>query len=42
AVRSAERLVDKAPSCLAVGHGHFLASPEQSMKLAIQKAKKGV
>ncbi|OZS77061.1 hypothetical protein CF394_13430, partial [Tetzosporium hominis] len=41
AMKSAQLLADKAPSCLAVGHGNFLKSPSERMRQAIQKAKKG-
>lgn len=41
AIKSAQLLADKAPSCLAVGHGNFLRSPSERMRQAIQKAKKG-
>lgn len=41
AIKSAQLLADKAPSCLAVGHGKFLRSPSERMRQAIQKAKKG-
>ncbi|MGG4110323.1 MBL fold metallo-hydrolase [Bacillus subtilis] len=41
AIKSAQLLADKAPTCLAVGHGKFLRSPSERMRQAIQKAKKG-
>ncbi|MED0770295.1 MBL fold metallo-hydrolase, partial [Bacillus atrophaeus] len=40
AIKSAQILIDTAPSCLAVGHGELLHSPITSMKHALQNAKR--